>query len=94
MSIPCVKSLPRTKMLLVLLFACLELLKSVTEIITFLAHPPLGCENLPLESNPIPYPEYLYLSISTFFVNLRAPNRQFSKVIPLLLVPGVNLQTI
>ena len=51
----------------------------------------LGCEKVPLESNPIPYPEYLYLSISSFFVYSTAPNRQFSKVTPLLLVPEVNL---
>ena len=61
------KFLPRTKMLLVLLLACKELLKSAPKIITFLPYPPLGCEKLPFESNPIPYPEYLYLSISAFF---------------------------
>ena len=73
-------------MLLVLLFACLELLKSAPKIITFLPYPPLECVKLPLESNPIPYPEYLYLSISAFFVsisaffvNLTAPNRQLCK---------------
>ena len=74
------KSLPRTKMLLVLLLACVELPKSAPKIIAFLPHPPLGRVKLPLESNPIPYPEYLYLSISTYFVNLTAPNRQFCKV--------------
>ena len=31
-------------------------------------------------SNPIPYPEYPYLSISTFLVNLTDPNKQFSSV--------------
>ena len=70
-------------MLIVLLFACLELLKSTPKIITFLPYPPLGCIKLPLESNPIPYPEFLYLSISAVFVNLRAPKRQLCKVIPL-----------
>ena len=69
------KSLPRTKIFLVLLLACEELLKSAPKIITFLPYPPLGCEKRPLESNQIPYPEYLYLSISAFFVNLTAPNR-------------------
>ena len=77
-------------MFLVLLLACVELLKSAPKIITFLPCPPLGCVKL-LESNPIPYSEYLYLSISAFFVNLTAPNRQFSKVTPLLLMPGANL---
>ena len=61
------KSLPRIKILLILLLACEELLKSAPKIITFLPYPPLGCEKLPLELNPIPYPEYLYLSISAFF---------------------------
>ena len=50
---------------------------------------PLGCEKLPLESNLIPYPEYLYLSTSTFFVHLTAPNRQFSKAILEVLISGV-----
>ena len=91
MSIPCLKSLPRTKMLLVLLLACVELLKSASKIITFLPTPPLGCVKLHLESNPIPYPEYLYLSMSAFFVNLTVPNRQFSKVTLESLVSRVNL---
>ena len=78
-------------MLLVLLLASAEQLISAPKIITFLPYPPFGCIKPPLESNPIPYPEYLYLSISVFFVHLTAPNRQFSKVTPLLLIPGVNL---
>ena len=91
MSIPCIKSLPRIKMLLVLLLACAELLISAPKIITFLPNPPLGCEKVPLESNPIPYPEYLYLSMSAFLVNLTAPNKQFSKTILESLVVGINL---
>ena len=87
MSIPCI----RTKILLVLLLACVELLKSTPKIITFLPYPPLGCVKLPLESNPIPYPEYFYLSISAFFVNLTVPNRQFFKVTLESLVAGINL---
>ena len=70
-------------MFLVLLLACVELLKSAPKIITFLPSPPLRCEKFPLESNPIPYPEYLYLSTPLFFVNLTAPNRQFCKVGPI-----------
>ena len=31
-------------------------------------------------SNPIPYPEHPYLSISAFLVNLTDPNKQFSRV--------------
>ena len=78
-------------MLLVLLLACVELLKSAPKIITFLPYPPLGCVKLSLEPNPIPYPEYLYLSISTFFLNLTAPSRQFCKVTLESLVVGINL---
>ena len=77
--IPCMKSLPNTKILFTLLLACTELLESAPKIMTFLPFSPLGCEKLPLESNLIPYSEYLYLSMSEFFVNLIAPNRQFSK---------------
>ena len=54
-------SLRRTKIPLVLLRACEELLKPAPKIITFLPYPPLACEKLPLESNPKPYLEYLYL---------------------------------
>ena len=88
-----IKSLPRTEKLSVLLLKCGELLKAAPKIMTFLIYPPLGSEKLPLESNPIPYPECLYLSISIFFVNLTAPNRQFCKVgpIPPKLVLGVTI---
>ena len=51
----------------------LLVLKLAPTIFIFLPYPQLGCVKLPLESNPIPYPEYLYLSISAFFVNLTAP---------------------
>ena len=44
---------------------------------TFVPCPPLGCEKLPPESNLIPYPEYLSLSMSEFFVNLIALNTVF-----------------
>ena len=72
-------------MLLVLLSQCAELLISAPKIITLLPSPPLGCEKVPLKSNPVPYPEYLHLSISAFFVNLTAPNRHFSKIKPPLI---------
>ena len=77
--IPCMKLLLNTNTLFTLLLACTELIKSAPKIITFLPSPLLGYEKLPLESNPIPYPEYLYLPMSAFFVNLIAPNRQFYK---------------
>ena len=31
-------------------------------------------------SNRVPYPEYLYLSISTFFTNLTAPNKELHSI--------------
>ena len=48
-------------MLLDLLLARVELLKSAPKIITSQQSPPLGCVKLLLESNPMLYPEYLYL---------------------------------
>ena len=74
-----------------MLLECVELLKSAPKMTLFLPYPPLGCEKLPLD--PIPYPEYLYLSLSAFFVNLTAPSRQFCKVRPMppKLILGVNL---
>ena len=80
-------------MLLVLLLACVQLLISAPKIIIFLPNLPLGCEKDSLESNPIPYPEDLYTFMPAFSVNLTVPNREFSKVTPLLLMPGINLQT-
>ena len=35
-------------------------------------------KNVPFESNPIPYPVYLYLSPLLFLVILTAANKQFS----------------
>ena len=55
----CMKPLPNTKILFTLLLACTELLKSTSKKITFVPFSPLACNKLPLESNPIPYPEYL-----------------------------------
>ena len=81
--------MPNTNTLFTLLLACTELLKSAPKIITFLPSLLLECEKLPLESNPIPYHEYLHLSTSEFFINLTAPNRQFSKAILKVLVSGV-----
>ena len=53
---------------------------STPKIIALLAKLPVGCVKIPLPSNPIPYPEYLYISTSAFLVILTAPNKQFSKV--------------
>ena len=53
-------------------------LMSTPRIITFLPNPVPGNEKLPFLSNPIPYPEYPYFSMSALLVNLTAPNKQFS----------------
>ena len=49
------------------------------KIVTFLPVPPLAREQNPCldRIHPIPYPEYLYLSISVFLSKLTAPNKQF-----------------
>ena len=62
---------------------CAEELTSTPKIITFWPDPPLGNEKLDLLSNPIPYPEYSYLSISAFLVKVAAPNKQFFSVVSL-----------
>ena len=49
-------------------------------IITLLPNPVHGSEKLPCLSNPIPYPEYSYQSMSAFLFKLTAPNKQFSSV--------------
>ena len=41
---------------------------------------PLPTENFLFLSDPVPYPEYSYSSISIFLVKLTAPNKQFSNV--------------
>ena len=54
---------------------------STPKIITFWPYPPPGNENLDVLSNAVPYPEYSYLSTSTFLVKLTAPNHAFCTVI-------------
>ena len=39
---------------------------------------PLATGKVSRLSNPIPHPEYLYLSISVFFTNLTVPNKEIS----------------
>ena len=82
----CVEPLPRIKISFFLLSIFPDELKNAPNIITFLLVSPLGCEKNPCLSNPIPYQEYLRLPISTFLVNVTAPNRQFSSVIYLLIL--------
>ena len=75
-----VQDLPRIKMPFFLLSTIVDELISIPKIITFLPVPPIGCEKNPFLSNAIPYPEYLYLSISAFLVKLTAPNKRFTRV--------------
>ena len=62
-------------MLLALLLPCVELFKSASKIITFTPYVPSVCKKLPFETKPMPYPEYLYLLISAFFVVLTTPSK-------------------
>ena len=50
----------------------------------FLTNPQPENEKLDLLSNPIPWPEYPYWSISAFLVKITAPNKQFYNVGSLL----------
>ena len=61
-----------------------EELISTPKIAIFLPDSPVGNEKFTLIANPVPYPEYLYLSISAFFTNLTAPNKEFSNAGSLL----------
>ena len=67
-------------MLLALLLACVELLKSAPKIFTFTPYVPSACKKFPFESKQMLYPEYLYLLISAYFVILTAPNKKLLKV--------------
>ena len=67
-------------MLLALLLVCVELLKSAPKIITFTTYVPSACKKLSFEPKPTPYPGYLYLLISAFFVISTVPNKEFFKV--------------
>ena len=57
-----------------------EELISTPKINTFWPYLPPGNEKLPLLSNPIPQPEYTYLSVSAVLVKVTAPNKQFFNV--------------
>ena len=63
-----------------LLSILVDELISTPKIIIFLPVPPKGCEENPCSLNGIPYPEYLYLSMSAFLVHLTAPNNAFVSV--------------
>ena len=76
---PCAEPSPRPKIYFFLLSTCTEEFISNSKIIWFLPNP-LPTEKIPFLSNPIPYPEYLYSSISTFLVKRTGPNKKFSSV--------------
>ena len=84
MSNLCVSPFPRTNMSFFLLSMCAEKLISTQKINTFWPNPPPGNGKLDLLWNPIPYPEYPYLSISEFLVRVTAPNNAFCNVGKLL----------
>ena len=65
---PFVGTLVKIKIYFFFLSTCTEELVSTPKIITFLPNPVTGNEELPCLSNPITYPEYLYLLISAFLV--------------------------
>ena len=77
---PCVQHLPKIKISFFLFSIGTEELIYTPKIITFLPNPIPGNEKLPCLSNPTPYLEYLYLSISAFLVKLTAPNKKSSSV--------------
>ena len=76
---PCVGPSPTIEISFFLLSICTEELISTLKIIQFVPNP-LLTENFPFLSNPMPYPEYLYLPMSGFLVNLTTLNKQFSSV--------------
>ena len=77
---PCAGLLPKIKIYFFLLTIFIDELISTSNIMTFLPNPVPENENVSFLSNPISYPEYLYLSISAFLVKVTAPNKQFSNV--------------
>ena len=53
---------------------------SAPKINIFSPNPPPETEELDLQSNPIPKPEYPYFSISAFFVEVTVPNKKIFSV--------------
>ena len=68
-----------------LFFSCYQHVQKNSYLLQkLLRNPPLENEKVLFTSNPIPHPEYLYLSISAFFANLTEPNKEFLSVGSLL----------
>ena len=65
---PCVGPTPRIKTSFFLLSTFPQELISTPKIITFWVNLPLENKNVQLGSNPVPYPEYLYLPITAFYL--------------------------
>ena len=72
---PCVGPAPNIKIYFFLLSTCTEKLMSASNIITSQTNPPKKKKKVSFPSNPIPYPEYLYLLIQAFLVNLTVPRK-------------------
>ena len=70
---PCVGPLPRIEISFFILSTFADEPISTPRIFTFFLLLPVGCEKSLSLSNPIPYPEYLYLSIPAFLVKVTAP---------------------
>ena len=61
-----------------LLSTCGDEIIPTTNIVTLLPNPlPSDSKKISCESNPISYPECLYLSKLAFLVNLTIPNKKF-----------------
>ena len=72
----CVGPLTVIRISFFLLLTCTDILISTPNIITSLTILlPSDNEKLSYSSNPIPFPEYLHLSKSSFLVNLKATNK-------------------
>ena len=69
------KTFTQNQSIFFLLSIFVDGLISTLKVISFLPDPVPGNEKIPYLSNPIPYPEYLYLSISAFLVEVTAPNK-------------------
>ena len=69
---PCIGPLPKIKLSIFLLWIFVDELMSTPKKYYVSPNSVLGNEKRPSLSNPIPYPENPYLSISAFLVNLTA----------------------
>ena len=73
---PYVDPSPRIKVSFPLISICRDELISAPKIMTFLPMRPSINEYSEQETNPMPWPLYLYLSRSAFLVSFKNPNKQ------------------